>query len=282
MKIRTSLLFLLAAATVHSDPKLNWGSDWGFGGSGQVVYTNGAAVPNGSDWLVELVSIGDDAVLHSITNGFWNADGEFYAPVTPDAAAWNGKSVKSLIYNASSKTEASLFAEFSLTTNLSWATDPIPSLPVNYNAGAVGSNDWQPIPATLRYKFWLESYNISNTNLAFDSDSDGLFNLAEYAHGGDPTNGADGSVYSPKFSPASDVGFAGFEYVYNRRCDYQERGLEYWLELTDDLVTGSWSTNGATVSGTASGDDDFETVTNRISSATNANLFIRLRLELSD
>lgn len=136
-------------STVAADPTLLWGSDQGFGGGGQVVYTNGLAIASGTGWLVELINTADDSVLYSTTTGFIG-DGFFYA--TPDATAWNGLDVRSIVYDAPDKESAGLFAEFSNGGNLSWSTTPAPPGSFNYNAGQVtatigsGPGQWQAIP----------------------------------------------------------------------------------------------------------------------------------------
>ena len=144
-----AILVGVSISNVVADPTLLWGSDEGFGGSGQVVYTNGVAISSGTEWLVELINEADDNVLYSTTAGFVG-DGFFYA--TPDATAWNGLDVRSVIYDAVNKEDADLFAEFSNIGNLSWSTTPAPPGSFSYNAGEVtatlGSNpgQWQAIP----------------------------------------------------------------------------------------------------------------------------------------
>ncbi len=141
---------------VFADPSLLWGSNGAFtDGSGDCYYTNGLLIAVDTDWLIELINTADDSVLYSVTNGFSYAgvDGLFYgSDPAPDAAAWNGLTVKSIIYNAPTKKDATLFAEFTQQTTLSWDTDPAPPGTVEYNAGVVtaslGSNpgEWQAIP----------------------------------------------------------------------------------------------------------------------------------------
>ena len=53
-------------------------------------------------------------------------------------------------------------------------------------------------------------------------------------------------------------------WLYRRRRDAYARGLTYHLELTADLVGGSWSNSGYTETGVLILDTDFESVTNHI------------------
>jgi len=95
-----------------------------------------------------------------------------------------------------------------------------------------------------------------------DPDGDTYNNLYEYAFGGDPTNPAEyGFVES---GTINDGGIDYFEYVHARRTSFNT-GLEYDLQLKDDLVLGSWLGIGdAAVVGTEQVSDDYEAVTNRI------------------
>ena len=80
---------------------------------------------------------------------------------------------------------------------------------------------------------------------------------------------------SPSIAPV----FENLEYIYRRRTDREARGLNYSLELGTNLVSGVWSTNGYTESGTAPLEPGFEAVTNRIP-ATEPNQFIRLKVSI--
>lgn len=148
--ILSAIIMGVAVTGVFSDPLLYWGSDQAFGGTDQVLYTNGVAIAQGSDWLIELVNVADDSVLYSTTSGFLAGDGLFFE--TPDASGWNGLSVKSVIYNAPTKQEAGLFAEFTFVGAMTWSDVPAPPATFNYNAGGVtavlgtGAGQWQAIP----------------------------------------------------------------------------------------------------------------------------------------
>ena len=277
----TFCIVVFFGCTGFSDPLLYWGSDLAFNPGGDaVLYTNGLSIAQDSNWLVELVNMADDTVLSSTTNGFQAGAGTFFSAV--DGAAWYGLTVKTIIYDAPTKQAAGLFATLSQTTTLSWSS--IPSIPAtfNYNAGAVGAGDWQPMPVIPYYFQWMGEYSLTETNVLFDSDFDGLNNLVEYALGGDPTSSNNVPSVLPILTTVNDGGFSGLEYTYRRRRDYVARNLTYGLELTGNLATNSWQTNGYTVVGTAVIDSAFETVTNRISSAELNQQFIRLEIGLSE
>jgi hypothetical protein len=141
---------ILVCGVASADPILFWGSDTAFGAGSGVVYTNGVSVAQGSNWLVELINTADESVLYSTTSGFAAGDGVFFD--TPDATSWNGLTVKTVIYDASTKETAGLFAQFTATANLSWSTVPTAPATFDYNAGSVssalgtGAGQWQAIP----------------------------------------------------------------------------------------------------------------------------------------
>jgi hypothetical protein len=127
------------------------------------------------------------------------------------------------------------------------------------------------------YSQWAATYGVGRP--LEDCDHDGLDNLAEYALGGNPTNGwvepairADWSLHES--GPSNWV-----EYVYRRRRDAQARGLTYFVEQSDDLVSGFWTNGGVGEPvGVMINDDDFETVTNQLPVTEKG--FIRVSIEL--
>lgn len=70
-----------------------------------------------------------------------------------------------------------------------------------------------------------------------------------------------------------------YEYIYRRRGDYLARGLSYTVEATPNLVSGIWSTNGVSETGFGSINAETDSVTNRISTETLPEQFLRLRVE---
>jgi hypothetical protein len=95
-----------------------------------------------------------------------------------------------------------------------------------------------------------------------DPDHDGMDNLLEYALGGDP-NVDDSAAKRPVSGIVENAGANGFEYVYRRRLDAAERGLDYGVITTTDLVFGTWTDIGTSAEcGAAAIDANFESVTN--------------------
>jgi uncharacterized repeat protein (TIGR02543 family) len=126
-------------------------------------------------------------------------------------------------------------------------------------------------PASL-YDEWVAGYPGlgSNTNVAD--------NLAHYAFGSDPTGAPAGSNW-PAHQLRSDGGSNYIDYVYTRRVDAAERGLDYYIELGTNLVSGIWTndTSRYTVSG-ADVDAEWHTITNRVP-VVDERLFIRTVVE---
>lgn len=121
------------------------------------------------------------------------------------------------------------------------------------------------------YEDWAAGYPTLTGGPTDDDDGDGLKNLAEYALGGNPTNGiADGGVATVAI--AGDV----FEVIHARRTD--DSSLTYYLELSDSLVPASWTNSGYTVSGTNVTGGTFDYVTNQVPAA-DIQKFIRLMIE---
>jgi hypothetical protein len=132
--------------------------------------------------------------------------------------------------------------------------------------------------AQAQYNNWTAGYALSspNADLLSDPDLDGVNNLVEYALGGNPTN-SDAMATLPAGSLADDG--STFEMVYLRRLDAAARGLTYTAEKNSDLLaSGSWGTGGMTET-SAAVDAEFESVTNRISTAAADAQFMKLDVE---
>ncbi|MCK4565581.1 MAG: endo-1,4-beta-xylanase, partial [Verrucomicrobia bacterium] len=136
------------------------------------------------------------------------------------------------------------------------------------------------ISADGLYDEWVALYPGigSSTNLTDNPDGDPLSNLAEYALGGDPANGSDVG-YVPANTMLELGGTNYFEYVYAKRNDAADRGLIYSLELTDDLLSDSWTNGNVEVVGTGTLDTEFDSVTNRVPTVGEDQGFIRLWIE---
>jgi hypothetical protein len=122
----------------------------------------------------------------------------------------------------------------------------------------------------------MVSYKVSDA-LA-DSEGDGVDNRTEYWFGGNPTVD-DAATILPTFGIVPESGTNWLEYVYRRRSDHQVRGLDYTVEATTNLVSGSWSTSGVMDAGSGSAGSGMDSITNRISTKQRPEQFIRLRVE---
>jgi hypothetical protein len=128
------------------------------------------------------------------------------------------------------------------------------------------------------YDAWVFSFGLVDPDAlpAEDPDSDTYDNLFEFSFGGNPTNPAVHGI-EPLITIVEDGGTNWFEYVYARRSDFNS-GLEYSLELNDDLVTAWTNIGDAAVVGVGEYSDDYDAVTNRI--ATDASeTFLRVNVE---
>lgn len=128
----------------------------------------------------------------------------------------------------------------------------------------------------LGYAEWSTNFPGFTGDRHGDDDGDGLDNLAEFALGGNPTNAAE-TGFEPSFSRSSAGGTSVFTYVYARRSGTTV--LNYRLELTSNLVSGTWSDTGYTTAPTAGVlNADFEAVTNTVPADAGPH-FLRLLIE---
>ncbi len=124
---------------------------------------------------------------------------------------------------------------------------------------------------------WLEGFPAlsgPDADELADPDSDGMNNLIEYALGGIPTN-SDAAAVAPSAFLKDVSGTNWFYYVYRRRLDAAERGLQYAVlagdDLLNDLIDPTDEVDSAGIDG------DFEIVSNRVSTAS-AQTFVRLKV----
>ncbi|VGO22331.1 hypothetical protein [Pontiella sulfatireligans] len=143
----------------------------------------------------------------------------------------------------------------------------------------------QPVPT---FSDWTDDYGMTNSNTyADDYDGDLLDNLAEYALGGNPTNGFVEGGILPAFETLDDGSTNWFYYVYNRHTDYVDRSLAYDVLNVDNLVSGTWTNDyelavGISAPFTGSLGDEFESVTNRISMEGQSAEFTQLEIMISE
>ncbi len=124
---------------------------------------------------------------------------------------------------------------------------------------------------------WAINYGLegSDATAGANPDGDSLNNLGEYGLGGDPTNPADQGI-PPTYALNEDGGT--ITYVYPKRSNLNS-GLTYYLELSTNLVDGTWINGGYDVVGTGVIDSEFNAVTNQIPAEPEREKFIRLVIE---
>jgi hypothetical protein len=134
------------------------------------------------------------------------------------------------------------------------------------------------------YALWVSSQGLdaAESDQTLDPDDDGKNNLLEYALGGVPTDGSDGSSLSPTSTHLEDAGTYWVDYVYRRRTDAATRGLSYETQHSGTLAPESWSSTGFTETSIAPIDSDFESATSRILAEGIDQLFIRLEIKSSE
>jgi len=132
------------------------------------------------------------------------------------------------------------------------------------------------VSGTVNYAAWAASFGLyaSNAWNSADLEPDGMDNWTEYLLGGNPTN-HDSTAILPTFGIEGNW----LEYVYRRRSDYLARGLNYTVEASTNLVSGTWSTSGVLDAGHGPLDDEMDSVTNRVSTEEHPKQYIRLRME---
>lgn len=125
------------------------------------------------------------------------------------------------------------------------------------------------------YDTWANFYGLQG-GPSDDDDQDGLSNIHEYGVGGDPTDAQDQGI-SPEFSVMSSGGSNVFSYVYPQRSGSGGE-LTYCLELNTDLISGTWTNFGYSITGTNVTGDTFDFVTNTTDMVEDQK-FIRLVVE---
>ena len=140
----------------------------------------------------------------------------------------------------------------------------------------------QPAPLRMPYgsvaKGWMPPNPIRHSTRTTTVKK----NLLEYALGGVPTDGSDGSSLSPTSTHLEDAGTYWVDYVYRRRTDAATRGLSYETQHSGTLAPESWSSTGFTETSIAPIDSDFESATSRIIAEGIDQLFIRLEIKSSE
>ena len=126
------------------------------------------------------------------------------------------------------------------------------------------------------YTAWAAGWGVDIGAEGDDYDEDGLSNIYEYGLGGNPINPLDQGT-SPEFGIANIGGTNWFGYVHPQLSD-PDSGLDYHLELTDDLAGGVWNNAGYAVTGTNTTGSALDFVTN-VTDTVDGSKFIRLVIE---
>ncbi|MDF7824545.1 carbohydrate-binding protein [Pontiellaceae bacterium B12227] len=123
-------------------------------------------------------------------------------------------------------------------------------------------------PTVMKFERWAHEYALTGDEQG-DDDNDGVVNLVEYAFGGNPTNENDVGIL-PTFGTKDGL----FTLLHVMRID---SGIDYNVEMTSNLVSGIWMTNGMIkVSGPV--ESGFATVTNSVSVTNRPQAYIRLTI----
>jgi hypothetical protein len=121
------------------------------------------------------------------------------------------------------------------------------------------------------YGLWASGWSTNIGAATNDFDLDGLNNFYEYGLDGNPTNVLDLGT-PPVFSKSG----SGFLYVHPKRSD--DPNVTYRVETTTNLVSGTWTQEGYTVTGTNVTGGILDFVTNQVDGVENEK-FIRLKIE---
>ncbi len=116
-------------------------------------------------------------------------------------------------------------------------------------------------------------------NYDLDPDGDGQNNLVEYALGGNPTDASDVSHFRPIIALTDD---SEVNFSFRRRSDYEEQGLEYLLERSDNLQADSWTTMEMLETRVEPLGYVFDKVIHSIQPGSNNRAFVRLRIAFAE
>jgi len=127
------------------------------------------------------------------------------------------------------------------------------------------------------YQQWAADYGLVGGKYD-DDDGDGYSNLYEFALGGDPTEPTDlGRVPTAALNKISNTNW--FEFVHVERKATLNSRTQYFVEVTDDLATPNWTTNGVNRIGSVPLNADYNLVTDRVNASIKNQQFVRLRIQ---
>ena len=133
------------------------------------------------------------------------------------------------------------------------------------------------------YFQWSEDNGLTsgvNDGYGDDPESDGMNNLLEYALGGHPLID-DAGEKLPRVGTGEEGGTNWLNYVYRRRLDATARNLIYDVLATDALVSNVWTTDTEEAVSVIL-DSEFEAVTNRVSTDTESQQFMKLEIGITE
>ncbi len=136
----------------------------------------------------------------------------------------------------------------------------------------------EPPPLTA-YQTWAISFGLTDEDAlsSADPDLDDENNLYEWATGGDPTNSLVQGI-APAFGIAPVEGTNVFTYVFPSNPEADD--LVYFIETTEDLVSGNWTNEGYEVgTGIHPENAAFNAVTNQVSTEGRDHQSVRLVIE---
>jgi len=194
-------------------------------------------------------------------------------------------------------------SDFANLTATAWQTNSVTSNGARISTNAYGNSiilrltrkaanptnyfswvDWVQIEGVNPYTEWAAGEGLSSMDRTADEDLDGLDNFTEWANGGNPNDPGDTGLSGPGFIMDVD-GTNRLAFVTPRQADYWPNGVDYYLEMNDDLVVGSWTNADSWVLGTSEGgfNADFDAVTNLAGNVESNDMqFLRLRVTHPD
>lgn len=125
------------------------------------------------------------------------------------------------------------------------------------------------------YATWANFYDLEG-GPSDDDDQDGLSNIYEYGVAGNPADALDQGTL-PEFSVLKTEGGNILRYIYPQRSGSSDE-LTYSIELNTDLVSGTWTNAGYSVTGTNVTGGTLDFVTNTVDTVEGQK-FIRLIIE---
>ncbi|VGO18167.1 carbohydrate binding domain-containing protein [Pontiella sulfatireligans] len=191
----------------------------------------------------------------------WTFAAEGATP-SAEAVTFNAMADTSLAYGESATFRMSLIPSTDAATETGQAW--LDNLALIGSFQIVGFNGWVSSP--------LFGLDAADQDAGDDPDGDGLTNLEEYARDGNPND-----IFDTGTASTIEVASGVFNYVYPQRSD--DETLNYYVELNDNLVHGTWTNSGYTVTGTEVTGGTLDFVTNEVSTVVEDAQFIRLIIE---